>query len=299
MSSCSNGWEWESKTTRNPIESGKTTKPSIPRESKKKAETRKVLDGLQKLQDALEKNNARTVGEYVWKRRADADGETLRITGHFVEQPKGKGRDKGEIERIGFYATREMTKKEFGLLWLRQKSGLDLSDDLREKIRFLIFHQTPLQSSFQKKPPQTAEMLGLQNYRPRRRPERGSCSFEQHKPRAAKASLIFQEARTRQTINHLRLHGERLSVAQRENLFAAANNPDNLNSNGRMSWQAVAKALGERSKAAINFDRGVDESDIKNGWSATAPRKQSPPLWARIFGAICRKRIRSNLSKIF
>ena len=168
----------------------------------KKAETRKVLDGLQKLQDALEKNNARTVGEYVWKRRADADGETLRITGHFVEQPKEEGRDKGEIERIGFYATREMTKKEFDLLWQKQKSGLDLSDDLREKIRFLIFHQTPLQSSFQKKPQRTAEMLGLQNYRPRRRPERGSCSFEQHKPRAAKASLIFQEARTRQTINH-------------------------------------------------------------------------------------------------
>ena len=231
----------------------------------KDAETRKVLDGLQKLQDALEKNDARTVGEYVWKRRADADGETLRITGHFVEQPKEKGRDKGEIERIGFYATREMTKNEFDLLWLRQKSGLDLSDDLREKIRFLIFHQTPLQSSFQKKPQRTAEMLGLQKYRPRRRPERGSCSFEQHKPRAAKASLIFQEARTRQTINHLRLRGERLSVAQRENLFAAANNPDNLNSNGRMSWQAVAKALGERSKAAINFDRGVDEGDIKNG----------------------------------
>ena len=231
----------------------------------KDAETRKVLDGLQKLQDALEKNNARTVGEYVWKRRADADGETLRITGHFVEQPKEKGRDKGEIERIGFYATREMTKKEFGLLWQKQESGLDLSDDLREKIRFLIFHQTPLQSSFQKKPPQTAEMLGLQNYRPRRRPERGSCSFEQHKPRAAKASLIFQEARTRQTINHLRLHGDRLSAAQRDNLFAAANNPANLNSNGRMPWQAVAKALGARSKAAINFDRGVDESDIKNG----------------------------------
>ena len=232
----------------------------------KKAETRKVLDGLQKLQDALEQNNARTVGEYVWKRRADADGETLRITGHFVEQPKEEGRDdKGEIERIGFYATREMTKNEFDLLWRRQESGLGLSDDLREKIRFLIFHQTPLQSSFQKKPPRTAEMLGLQNYRPRRRPERGSCSFEQHKPRAAKASLIFQEARTRQTINHMRLHGDRLSAAQRENLFAAANNPANLNSNGRMSWQAVAKALGERSKAAINFERGVDESDIKNG----------------------------------
>ena len=229
----------------------------------KDAETRKVLDGLQKLQDALEQNNARTVGEYVWKRRADADGETLRITGHFVEQPKEKGRDKGEIERIGFYATREMTKNEFDLLWLRQKSGLDLSDDLREKIRFLIFHQTPLQSSFQKKPPRTAKMLGLQKYRPRRRPERGSCSFEQHKPRAAKASLIFQEARTRQTINHLRLHDDRLSVAQRENLFAAVNNPDNLNSNGRMPWQAVAKALGERSKAAINFERGMDESEIK------------------------------------
>ena len=231
----------------------------------KDAETRKVLDGLQKLQDALEKNNARTVGEYVWKRRADADGETLRITGHFAEQPKEKGRDKGEIERIGFYATREMTKNEFDLLWRQQESGLGLSDDLREKIRFLIFHQTPLQSSFQKKPPRTAEMLGLQKYRPRRRPERGSCSFEQHKPRAAKTSLIFQEARTRQTINHLRLHGERLSVAQRENLFAAVNNPDNLNSDGRMSWQAVAKALGARSKAAINFERGVDESDIKNG----------------------------------
>ena len=224
-------------------------------------ETRIVLSGIDKLSSDMIEQGARTIGEYVWKKSHNTGQSPQRITRYYVEETKQRGGD----EKIGFYATRKMTVEEFNLLWQRQAQPLELSEELRKRIECLIFYQTPLEKSFQAKTGKVVDYLGLEKYIKRRnKPTRGACSFIIDKPRMAKAALPFQEARTRQFINNVTLSGNPLNKIQRETLYDALKDQDNLNE-GRMPWKKVAELFGCK-RAEINYSRAGDsEEDGKSG----------------------------------
>lgn len=103
------------------------------------------------------------------------------------------------------YTERQMYMDEFDAIWEHQsKHNSALSDDMRirlggrvkkkDPIDGVLFHQRPLKSQ-----------KGLL----------GKCTFEPHKPRCIKDSLIYEEFRVLQTANHLEINGEKLDEKDR------------------------------------------------------------------------------------
>jgi len=240
-------------------------KEELKKEKGADKETGIVLGGIRQLFAVMEKQGTRTVGEYVWRKSMDTGQSPQRITRHYIEEAKRRG-DQIKDEKINFYATRKMTKDEFDFLWKKQAPPLSLNEVLRENIECLLFYQTPLEKAFQAKTGKVANYLGLKTYVKRwNKPTRGVCSFQIDKPRMAKAALPFQEARTWQVINNLLVRGKLLNAEQRQKLYEALKEGNNLNKDGRMSWSNVAKVFACTPRE-INYSRvGDGEEDGKSG----------------------------------
>ena len=224
-----------------------------------KKEKKKVLGGISKLEKEMTKANVETVGQYIWHRIQNGE-ELNRITGYSVKITETK--DGKEIEHdVALYARRDMTRKEFNMLWNKQKrmvqKTLDTNDieepvdDVRDEIEKLLFEQYPVQS-----PPPAKYRQRHLSYN-----AVGKCTLEPKKNRCRAAWPEAQEFRTRQVINNLKKYGEDLSPEQKEKLFSATNDIANLNKDGRLSWTKVAQYLGYQKKD-LNYH---DDGDSKSG----------------------------------
>ncbi len=189
-----------------------------------------VLSGIKKLRKKL---GNRTIGQFIWeesqRRRMPPQRVTLFDVPEDEQAPGGK--------RLQLRAEREMHEKEFDAIWQKQNTFYKLSDEEARSVKEKIFDQRPLQLQKNKV---------------------GNCNIFPHKKRAAMARLEFQEFRTLQMINNIRIDGTRLDSAQRQQLLDLSNNPDELNNHGRISWKKIADALGVKRKA-INYNRESDD----------------------------------------
>ena len=204
--------------------------------SEEKKETGKVLTAISELDTKLD---GHTLGQFIWQKSQVEEIPPQRITLFEFEQPK---QYKGEtvVERLQFRAEREMYEKEFDAIWEKQNTFYKLPEETTREIKKAIFHQRPLQ---------------LQ------KGTVGNCNIYPRKKRAAVMRLEFQEFRTLQVINNIKIGENPLNEEQRQKLLELANNPDALNKSGRISWSDVAKALGVKRKD-INYR---DDGDSKTG----------------------------------
>lgn len=196
-----------------------------------KKETRKMLTAIDELRKALDR---RTLGQFIWQKSQAEKTPPQRVTLLKFEQSKER---KGEevIERLQFYAQREMYEDEFDRIWEKQNGFHKLNDKLAQEIKHTIFHQRPLQ---------------LQ------KGTVGNCNIYPRRKRGAMMRLEFQEFRTLQVINNIKVAQKPLTAEQRNTLLEATNNPDKLNDKtGRISWKEVAQILGVKPKD-INYKKG-------------------------------------------
>ena len=94
---------------------------------------------------------------------------------------------------------RSMYIAEFEHIWQTQKKYYpdQLSDTLYKKLHHHLFFQLPLQQ-----------------------PPKGRCRLEPHKPRALKASLLFERFQLHKFLNNLRINGEELTPSTRKIITA-------------------------------------------------------------------------------
>jgi len=149
------------------------------------AETGKIKSAIGRLHAAIENSGARTLGEYLHKRRTE--GQPVRVRMRPLEQAEGKKPEDG----YDFYPDRELVKAEFDALWQAQaKVHPDtLNYEAYNAISDVLFFQRPL------------------------RPVRpGKCTFNPEEERLPKAHPLSQRIRIFQEANNLRVIDQDLSV---------------------------------------------------------------------------------------
>ena len=208
-------------------------------EKKETKKTKNVLEGIAQLSKEL---GGRTLGQFIWQKSQEEDLPPQRVTLFEFEQSKMR---EGEevVERLQFHAQREMHEEEFDRIWEKQNGFYKLNDELAQKIKDKIFHQRPLQLQKNKV---------------------GNCNIYLHKKRAAKMRLEFQEFRTLQVINNIKVAKEPLTAEQRNTLLEATNDPGKLNNEGRIPRREVGRILGVKSKE-MNHDWDDDDREGKTG----------------------------------
>ena len=207
--------------------------------NEEKKETRPVLAGINKLQQSL---GERTIGQFIWQEAKKKNIAPKRIA-LFSVTHETERRGRTVTERLQLRAEREMYEKEFDAIWEKQNSFHHLSSEVAEQIKFNIFHQRPLASQKNRV---------------------GNCNIFPNKKRVAAMRLEFQEYRTLQMINNIKIEGRPLDTEQRDKLVELANNPDKLNQNGRISWREVAETLGV-PRSSVNYSQRGDNGDGKSG----------------------------------
>lgn len=166
------------------LNSPKDDQASMNAEEKK--ETGKVLKAIEKLHEELEGS---TLGQFIWQKSQKNQEPPHRITLFEFEEPRTH---KGEtsISRLQFRAKREMYEREFDAIWEKQNIFYALPEQTHKDVRKAIFDQWPLQ---------------LQ------KSTVGNCNIYPRKKRSALMRLEFQEFRTLQVINNLKIGGNPLS----------------------------------------------------------------------------------------
>jgi len=196
-------------------------------------ESGKIKDATARLDQAMMVKGARTYGEFLHMRRAAApDPKNVPTVRTRLTVAR---RDNAEKEETGydFYPDRKHLSEEFDKLWAAQaRHALDvLTDDLRDEIAMIIFHQRPLKT-----------------------PEVGLCLFTgQHgvperDKRIPSAHPLNQRRILMETVNNLKIaaRGEPsrpLTREERDKIVHALDNKKHTKSLSGMSMKL--KALGK------------------------------------------------------
>jgi CRISPR-associated endonuclease Csn1 len=139
------------------------------------AESGKIKVAVNRLQEAIEANNARTLGEYLHQRRVKSLPVRVRMRALVEEDGKTK-------DGYDFYPDRRMVEEEFEALWEKQSAFHPdvLTSQAKAAIADALFFQRPL------------------------RPVRpGKCTFNPEEERLSKAHPLFQKFRIYQEANQL------------------------------------------------------------------------------------------------
>ncbi|KIN67084.1 type II CRISPR RNA-guided endonuclease Cas9 [Sulfitobacter donghicola] len=188
-------------------------------------ESGKIIDATARLDWAMRDHRARTYGEFLHMRRQKAD--TPRTTPAVRTRLTIAARDGAEKEESGydFYPDRQHLRDEFDALWEAQAEyhGV-LTEDLRDEIGTIIFHQRPLKT-----------------------PKVGKCLFT-NEERVASAHPLNQRRILVETVNALRVAqlGEvarALTLEERDTILHALDNKAHTKSLSGMSIKL--KALGK------------------------------------------------------
>lgn len=189
-------------------------------------ESGKIKDATARLDQAMMATGARTYGEFLYMRRAAApDPKNVPSVRTRLTVAR---RDNAEKEEAGydFYPDRKHLSEEFDMLWAGQaRHAADiLTDDLRDEIATIIFHQRPLKS-----------------------PEVGLCLFTEER-RIPSAHPLNQRRILLETINNLKVaaRGEPsrpLTREERDQIVHALDNKGHTKSLSGMVMKL--KALGK------------------------------------------------------
>lgn len=189
-------------------------------------ESGKIKDATARLDQAMMANRARTYGEFLHMRRAVApDPKNVHSVRTRLTVAR---RDNAEKEEAGydFYPDRKHLSEEFDKLWAAQARHASdiLTDDLRDEIATIIFHQRPLKT-----------------------PEVGLCLFTDER-RIPSAHPLNQRRILLETVNNLKVaaQGEPsrpLSREERDQIVHALDNKKHTKSLSGMTMKL--KALGK------------------------------------------------------
>lgn len=191
-------------------------------------ETGKIAIGVDRLRSEIRAADARTFGEYLFKRRAKAsDANTIpsvraRLRPETGEGAKGDGYD--------FYPGRDLVEAEFEAIWEAQwPYHQDLmSPEVRKRLFEIVFYQRPLKA-----------------------PKVGKCTLIPGEERLAKAHPLFQRRRLLEEVNALQiiLPGEPkapLTKEQRDLLLLK------LRDNRKVTFESLRKTLKLDPAARFN-----------------------------------------------
>lgn len=143
----------------------------------------KIRIGVARLHEQMDEANARTLGEFLHKRRAEAKSPSaiphVRTRVVTPEAEDGKAAD-----IYDFYPDRQTLEEEFEAIWGAQAPHQPdvLTPERREQFYEIIFHQRPLKE-----------------------PQIGYCTLLPPEPRLPKAHPLFQRRRLLEEVNALRI----------------------------------------------------------------------------------------------
>lgn len=184
-------------------------------------------EAIANLKTQLAETNARTLGEYLWKRISGiAPGDQ-----HLAKPIKFRY-DKKSTEGELIFPTRDMVEHEFDLLWQKQ-SGFNpiYTDEHGQRIKEIIFYQRPLKPV-----------------------PKGKCQLIITEERAPKAHPLFQEFRIRQDLNNMKLIDVftndviEISDAQYQQLYAM------LSTRREVTFAAMRKEILGKQAADFRFN---------------------------------------------
>lgn len=196
---------------------------------KKENDSGALKAAIRKLREALDANDSRTAGEWLYKRMMA--GQTVRA--RYREQKIVKDDGKSKIDKsYDLYIDRAMIEAEFNALWHKQASFAPalFNDTARTDLADALLYQRPLKPV---KP--------------------GRCTFMPEEERAPLALPSTQRFRIYQEVNNLRILGkalkeEPLTLRQRDDLVKA------LEENGKCSFTQIKKLLGVGGAAQFTFE---------------------------------------------
>lgn len=189
-------------------------------------ESGKIKDATKRLDEEMASNKVRTYGEFLNMRRAAAPD--ARQVPKVRTRLSIARRDHAEKEEAGydFYPDRRHLEDEFDALWAAQAEHYPdaLTDDLRDEIRVIIFHQRPLKT-----------------------PKAGLCLFTEER-RIPRAHPLNQRRVLYETVNNLNIAapGEAkrsLTREERDRIIHALDNKKHTKSLSGMAMKL--KALGK------------------------------------------------------
>ncbi|MGW9330320.1 type II CRISPR RNA-guided endonuclease Cas9 [Bosea sp. NPDC055594] len=139
--------------------------------------------GVARLHEQMAQEEARTLGEFLHKRRAGAaDPNAIPHVRTRIVAPEAEAGKAGEI--YDFYPDRQTLEEEFAAIWQAQAlhHPAALTPERRKQFYEIIFHQRPL-----------------------REPKIGFCTLLPPEPRLPKAHPLFQRRRLLEELNALRI----------------------------------------------------------------------------------------------
>ncbi len=173
----------------------------------------KIDGGAKALDAAMKEAEARTYGEFLFK-RASATTDHNAI-------PAQRVRMRAEGDGYDFYPERRHLEAEFDTIWAAQAAHHPalLPEAVRHRLRRIIFFQRPLKD-----------------------PTVGGCTFFNEEPRLAKAHPLFQERRLFEEVNQLEITragapSRKLTLDQRDKIILK------LKSAKTASFSALAKLI--------------------------------------------------------
>lgn len=197
----------------------------------------KLKKGFDELREEMQKNNARTYGEFLYMQRKNYPDRPIRLRKVFDDNGKFLG---------GLFPFREVYQNEFDMLWNKQKEYYPeiLTESNRGKIKDIIFFQRPLKEQ-----------------------EEGECRFEKGEKCLPKAHPLFQEFRIWQSIMNLTYASEfstsyaPLGKEKNKELADLLLNPEKVKPSARgiVIYKNIKKALGLNVNGTFNFEKGSND----------------------------------------
>ncbi|PVA08543.1 type II CRISPR RNA-guided endonuclease Cas9 [Pelagivirga sediminicola] len=202
-------------------------------------ESGKIKDATKRLDEGMAIRKARTYGEFLHMRRAAAPDP--RRTPPVRTRLTVARRDHAEKEEAGydFYPDRKHLADEFAALWAAQAAHYPelLTDELRDEIGTIIFHQRPLKT-----------------------PEVGLCLFTEER-RIPAAHPLNQRRILIETVNSLKVaaRGEAargLSREERDRIVHALDNKKHTRtlSGMTMKLKALGRVIGLRPEQSFTLE---------------------------------------------
>ncbi len=209
-----------------------------------KAEGGKLKGGYEQLKAAMESEQARSYGEFLYHRMQVMPDAPIRLKSTFDNNGKYVG---------GLFPFREVFLNEFDLIWKKQKAYYPqiLTDENKKKIKDIMFFQRPLKEA-----------------------EEGECIFEKGEKRIPKAHPLFQEFRIWQNVLNLKFARdnspdyESLEKDKLDHLLKVLQNPIEVKANagGIIVYGNIKKALDLDKNGVFNFERSsIQDKDFEKG----------------------------------
>lgn len=202
----------------------------------------KIAEGAKRLRAALAETTARTLGEWLARRRASP-----KVRAHLGVRVRLDGA--GAKALYTFYPTRDMIEDEFNAIWRAQaRFHSQLREEaFRTRVHDAIFHQRPL-----------------------RPVPVGRCTFNHDELRIAKATPLAQALRIHQDLSHIRItetpgaRERRLTIAELQLLA------NELLAGSDLKYRtSFRRMLGLGAEARINLELH-DEKELKGAATAAA-----------------------------